>query len=255
MIKKTLIKLSGKLIDNDIFMELIEDLHYLRKANHSLALVHGGGKIITQYLDSQQIASKFIDGLRVTESDAIKIVEMVLAGLINKQLTRWLNAANIPAVGISGSDLNLIEACMIKPELGHVGRVENINPQIVDLFWKNNLFAVIAPTGTTAQGDCLNINADMSAGALACALSVDNLIYFTDANGVLINGKKIDTLSAMAIPEFISKGIASEGMIPKLEACKIAKESGISKIKIARWAGKGSLLEALGSENIGTEII
>jgi acetylglutamate kinase len=253
--RKILMKLSGKLIDKNTFREMIDDIQALHAQDVLVALVHGGGKTISHYLNAQKVPSEFIDGLRSTNGEAIKIVEMVLAGLINKQLTRWLNAANLPATGISGSDCNLILASQISHELGFVGNIEKINPRIINILWQNNMIAVIAPTGTGSDHDCLNINADVSAGALAGALEVDSLFFFTDAEGVLTREGKLDTLSARDIPEFIESGQAREGMIPKLLASRTAKRSGIRQVKISAWQGKGTLMKLLNGANLGTEIM
>ena len=255
MMRKILVKLSGKLIGEEIFKEMIRDIESLRQQGFAVALVHGGGKTITQYFDALKLPSEFIDGLRVTNSEAIKIVEMVLAGLINKQLTRWLNGAGVPAVGISGSDANLIEAELLRAELGFVGKARKINPELIDLLWKNNHVAVIAPTGTADDQSCLNINADMSAGEIACALNVDHFFYFTDTDGVLVNEKRVPQIPRGQIAELIKSGAASGGMIPKLTSSRAAKESGIPNVKIAPWLGEGTLLKLMTDTSIGTEIL
>lgn len=255
MKKKILIKLSGKLIDEETFKEMIADIRLLRQQGYVIAIVHGGGKTITQQLTAQNIQSEFKNGLRVTTAEAIKIVEMVLAGQINKQLTRWLNAARLPAVGISGADANLIQAIPISTELGYVGKIEKINPDVVLLCWLKEFIAIIAPTGTSPDEACLNINADISAGSLAAALAVENLIFFTDTDGVLQNGQSRQTISVGEIKEFIHNGTANGGMIPKLQASQLAKESGTQRVKIGAWRGKGTLVEMLADGKIGTEII
>lgn len=255
MKQKILIKLSGKLIDPDIFQEMIADLKELQQAGAVVALVHGGGKTITHYLNALQIKANFIEGLRETNADAIKVVEMVLAGLINKQLTRWLNAAQLPAVGVSGSDLNLIEATVKNPALGFVGTVASVNPELIDTLWERQLISVIAPTGTAADQSCLNINADTTAGALAGALGVDSLIFFSDTDGVQENGARLRSLNDEKIQALLRQGVAHGGMIPKLRACRTAKTAGVPQIKIAAWRGRGTLHSLLSTSDQGTEII
>lgn len=254
MKKKILLKLSGKLIDKETFSEMVEDIQILKNQCIEVALVHGGGKTISHYLNTQKIESVFINGLRSTNEEAVKIVEMVLAGLINKQLTRWLNAAKLPAAGVSGSDCNLIQSIQISEELGFVGEIEKINPQIINILWQNGMIAVVAPTGTNSEQGCLNINADVSAGALATALEVDSLFFFTDAEGVMKNGEKIARLDRTEIDTLIQTGTAKDGMIPKLTACKSAKERGIPQVKVSAWHGRGTLLKLLNSQELGTEI-
>lgn len=253
--KKILIKLSGKLVDPEIFQEMMADLKELQPTGVVVALVHGGGKTITHYLNALQIKANFVEGLRETNADAIKIVEMVLAGLINKQLTRWLNAASLPAIGISGSDLNLIEASVKNPALGFVGNVQKINPELIYTLWERQLISVIAPTGTAPDQSCLNINADTTAGALAAALAVDSLIFFSDTDGVFEDGARIELLNEAKLQELLRQGVARDGMIPKLLACQNAKARGVAQIKIAAWRGRGTLVSLLTTPGQGTEII
>lgn len=252
--KKILIKLSGKLIEQQIFEELAGDLSQLYQQDTAIILVHGGGKTITHYLNSQKIESEFVDGLRVTTGESVKIVEMVLAGLINKQITRWLNHAGLPAVGLSGSDGKLIQAEYMDERLGFVGKVSKISAELPQLLLENRKIVVIAPTGSSPDGSCLNINADSSAGALAAALQVNQLIFFTDTDGVLLDGKPLTILKSAEISGFIERGSARDGMIPKLIACRSAKENDVSKVNICAWAGKGTLLNLLENKPAGTEI-
>jgi len=252
---RILVKLSGKVIGENTFREMVSDLKQLSEQGYSIALVHGGGKKITHFLNKLQISSNFINGLRVTNQAAIEVVEMVLTGLINKELTRWLNRENLPAVGLSGSDDNLIIARQMHSELGFVGEIEKINAELIEVLWENDKIVVIAPTGTSKDGECYNINADHSASAIAIALEVDHLIFLSDTEGVLDGGKKLDKLSVEKISEFIQAGSASDGMIPKLNACKMAKTAGVNSIKIAPWAGPGTLLRLIEHSDIGTEIL
>ena len=251
---RILVKISGKLISPTVFGELAANIAKLHANGDQVVVVHGGGKPISKELAEKNIPVEFIDGMRVTSEEAIHVVEGVLAGQINKQLTRWLNQAQVPAIGISGSDNRLIQADQVDPRLGYVGQISKINPEIIHSLWDMGLAVVVAPTGVSEDAACLNINADISAGALASALEVDLLVLFTDTAGVLRDGKTIPALSQFDIRKFISEGFAKDGMIPKLTACQTAKKAGIPKVKIAPWAGPDTLSQLIENESIGTEI-
>lgn len=216
------------------------DIVLLKQVGANPVVVHGGGPQIGRMLDRLRIQSTFVDGLRVTDGETVDIVEMVLAGAINKQIVTAIQNVGGTAVGISGKDGGLIKAKKLvhqrktdskieeQIDLGFVGQPDQVDPTILDSFAETHIIPVIAPIGAGPDGETFNINADTAAGAIAAATHADRLLMLTDVEGVLDGDKElIPTLSVSEVDNLIQKGVISGGMIPKVETCAKAVKDGV----------------------------
>ncbi len=230
-------------------------------------IIHGGGPKISATMKKMGKEPTFIQGQRVTDKETMDIVEMVLGGLINKEIVALINGHGGKAVGLSGKDGSLIRAkkkLIRKSEkgeevidIGLVGEVESINPEILDSIEKGGFVPVISPIGVGANGDAYNINADYVASAIASSLKAEKLILLTDVPG--INDKKGNSLSSLSkknVKKLIDNGTISGGMLPKVQACTRALDAGVKKTHIVDGRVPHSLLlEIFTKEGIGTEIV
>lgn len=245
------IKYGGSAMgDEGLAADFAEDIVLLKQVGINPIVVHGGGPQISKMLEKLKIQSDFIDGLRVTDAQTVEIVEMVLSGSINKQIVSQINAAGGTAVGISGKDGSLIEARKMRRskrdpdsniekilDLGFVGEPVRIRPDILEEFADSHLIPVIAPIGIGEKGETFNINADTAAGAIAGAIAASKLIILTDVPGMLMDKDAADKaiISSMSSEEakgLIQSGVASGGMIPKLETCIHALENDVEAAHI-----------------------
>lgn len=240
--KTLVIKYGGHAMgNNDLASLFAQDVVLIRQIGANPVIVHGGGPQIGEMLDRLKVKSQFVEGLRVTDEKSIEIVEMVLSGSINKQIVSSLNAAGGFAVGLSGKDGNLIICDKLKRtmrkadsniernlDLGLVGEPKIINTHVLDNFEKSDITPVIAPIGVSQSGETLNVNADTAAGAIAAALDARRLLMLTDVTGVLDdNGELITHLNVSGANKLLSLGTIRGGMIPKVETCLEAIESGV----------------------------
>jgi acetylglutamate kinase len=222
-----------------------KDIVYLKLSGISPVVVHGGGPQIAEMLKKLEIKSKFVNGLRVTDKPTVEVVEMVLAGLINKEIVSAINAQGGKAVGICGKDANLMIARRITempdPEsnimkavdIGYVGDPAEVNPHIVEVIQKSDLIPVIAPVAVSRDGHTLNVNADTFASALAARMKAKRLLLLTDVPGVLDKSKRlIKELTVDSAREMIRDGTITGGMIPKIEGCIEVVESGVEAVVI-----------------------
>jgi acetylglutamate kinase len=243
-----------------------KDIVYLKQSGVNPIVVHGGGPQIANMLKKLEIKSDFVNGLRVTDKQTVEVVEMVLAGLINKDIVSAINRQGGKAVGICGKDANLMIARKITempdPEsnimkavdIGYVGEPLQVNPHIVDVISKSDLIPVIAPVGVSREGETLNINADTFASALAARMQAKRLLLLTDVEGVLDkDGKLIADLTIEQAQELIRNGTITGGMIPKIEGCIEVVESGVEAVVIINGRVPHSvLLELLTDHGAGT---
>ncbi len=243
-----------------------QDIVYLKQSGVNPIVVHGGGPQIANMLKKLDIKSDFKNGLRVTDKATVEIVEMVLAGAINKEIVSAINRQGGKAVGISGKDANLMIARRITempdPEtnvmhpvdLGFVGDPLQVNPHIVDVISKSDLIPVIAPIGVSREGETLNINADTFASALAVRMKAKRLLLLTDVEGVLDkSGRLIEELSVEQANDLIRDGTITGGMIPKIEGCIEVVEAGVEAVVIINGKVAHSvLLELLTDHGAGT---
>lgn len=240
------IKFGGNAMgDAALAQAFAQDVVYLKQSGVNPIVVHGGGPQIGRMLAKLEIASEFVHGLRVTDKPTVEIVEMVLAGAINKEIVTAINRQGGKAVGISGKDANLMIAKKITEmpdpssnimqavDIGYVGDPFRINPHIVDVISKSDLIPVIAPVALSPEGETLNVNADSFASALAARMGAKRLLLLTDVAGVLNKDKEL--ISELTVPEarkLIRDGTISGGMIPKVEGCIEVVESGVEAVVI-----------------------
>jgi len=243
-----------------------QDIVYLKQSGVNPIVVHGGGPQIAGMLKKLEIKSDFVNGLRVTDKPTVEVVEMVLSGLINKDIVSAINRQGGKAVGISGKDANLMIAKKITempdPEsnlmkavdLGYVGDPIEVNPHIVDVISKSDLIPVIAPVGISREGETLNINADTFASALAARMKAKRLLLLTDVEGVLDKDKSlISQLTIEDARQLIKDGVISGGMIPKIEGCIEVVEAGVEAVVIIDGRVPHCvLLELFTSHGVGT---
>ena len=264
------VKYGGNAMGDPALAELFaRDIALLRQVGANPIVVHGGGPQIGAMLDKLAIKSEFIDGLRVTDQATVEVVEMVLAGSINKHIVSQINAAGGFAVGLSGKDGNLILADKLRRtvkdansnierilDLGLVGEPRTISPHILDFFEQSDITPVIAPIGVGPNGETLNINADTAAGAIAGAMGAKRLLMLTDIKGVLDeNGKLIEKITATEARALIKKGVIRGGMIPKVETCLDAIDDGVeAAVIIDGRVPHAVLLELYTKHGVGTLI-
>jgi len=230
-------------------------------------IVHGGGPQIGEFMDRLGMETKFVDGLRVTDKNTIDIVEMVLVGKINKEIVGHINQNGGKAVGLSGKDGNLLMAEKIwlkdrndpskKVDIGMVGEVKSVNPNVINTLDTDQFIPVIAPLGAGEDGETYNINADTAAGEIASALKAEKLILLTDVEGVKDkNDKLLSTLTEQETEKSIETGAISGGMIPKVNCCCKALDKGVSKAHIIDGRVEHAvLLEIFTDVGIGTQIV
>ncbi|MEK9815180.1 MAG: acetylglutamate kinase [Paracoccaceae bacterium] len=228
------IKLGGHAMVSDEALETFaRDVVLMRQVGINPVIVHGGGPMINSMLDKLNIESEFIDGKRVTDSETISVVEMVLSGNVNKKIVQAINNQDGRAVGLSGKDAKLITCVQDKPELGLVGTPKDVNPEVIFNLFENDMIPVIAPLGSGIDGETLNINGDTVSGAIAAALKADRLLLLTDVSGVQDkDGSLITELNSNQIKNWINEGIISGGMIPKTETALMALEGGVRGVVI-----------------------
>jgi len=202
----------------------IDDIVHLQQQGKSLVIVHGGGKLITEWLTKQGISSRFIQGERVTDKATLEVVISVLAGLVNKQIVAAINSLGGQAVGISGIDGALIQGRVKDIELGYVGSIVEVNLAPLEALLHRGYVPVVAPIGLSLEPDeatrLLNINADVVAGEIAAAIGAESLIFLTDVVGVYDSSSKLlPQLSPDEAEALMASGVISGGMIPKIKAC------------------------------------
>jgi acetylglutamate kinase len=260
--KSFVIKYGGHaMVDKELAEVFARDIVLLKQVGINPIVVHGGGPQINDMLKRLNIKSEFIDGLRVTDAAAMQVVEMVLAGSINKNIVGAIQAAGGAAVGLSGRDGGLLLAkkqLMQKDgksiDLGFVGDPETVNPQVLKTAAAGGLIPVIAPVGYGEDGQTYNINADTAAGAIAAAVGASRLLLLTDVAGVLDkNSKLIENLTVAETRALMSDGTISGGMIPKLETCIEAVEHGVDAAVILDGrVPHALLLEIFTPHGVGT---
>ena len=228
------IKLGGHaMVSHEALETFARDVVLMRQVGINPVIVHGGGPMINSMLDKLNIESEFIDGKRVTDSETISVVEMVLSGNVNKKIVQAINKQDGRAVGLSGKDAKLINCVQDKPELGLVGTPKDVNPEVIFNLFENDMIPVIAPLGSGIDGETLNINGDTVSGAIAAALKADRLLLLTDVSGVQDkDGSIITELNSNQIKNWINDGIISGGMIPKTETALMALEGGVRGVVI-----------------------
>tara|TARA_Y100001970_G_scaffold282651_1_gene395950 strand:+ start:6303 stop:7214 length:912 start_codon:yes stop_codon:yes gene_type:complete len=254
------VKIGGSTLgDHDT---TINDLVKLHKQGKKIVVIHGGGKVVSDWMKKQGIRPKFVEGLRVTDIKSLEIVVAVLTGLINKQLVSEMNAKGGKAIGMSGVDGGMILSSVSNPELGYVGNVKNVNPRpIIDVL-ESGYMPIISPIGLNQESvtnvknisSMLNINADTVAGYISAALKSKRMIFLTDVQGVLDSSKRLITrLTTQQAESLVRSKIIAGGMIPKLEACLKATDEG-ALAQIIDGREPEALKNAIDGNNLGTKI-
>ncbi len=258
MDKIIVVKLGGATLGSQD--TTIDDIVYLQKQGKSLIVVHGGGKLITEWLSRQGIATRFVQGERVSDEATLAVVISVLAGLVNKQIVAAIGDRDGRAIGISGIDGAFIQGRIKDIELGYVGTVSKINITPLEVLLQSGYIPVIAPIGFLSSGKSnkpirmLNINADSVAGEVAAAIGAGRLIFLTDVAGICDqSGRLLPRLAPDEAEALIVSGVASGGMIPKIKACLIALASG-STTSIIGGKQPHALLKEIESGGNGTTI-
>ena len=259
--KTVVIKYGGSaMVDARIRDLMMKDIAVLKLLGIQVVLVHGGGPFINESLKNFNKEAEFKEGLRVTDKETMQVVEMVLSGKINKEIVNDIQKVGIQSVGISGKDGMTLKAKKLMPnglDLGFVGEIVSVDTKLIDSLIASDFLPVLAPVGRDDEGNTYNINADYAAVAIAGALNAQKLVFVTDVAGVMADvddAKSLITQMTVAqAQENIDNGIISGGMIPKVECCIAAVNSGVKTVHIIDGRVEHSmLLEIFTQEGIGT---
>ncbi len=268
--KTIVIKYGGHaMVDDQLKRNFARDVVLMKLVGLNPVVVHGGGPQIGQVLQELGIESSFVDGMRVTDSKTMDVVQMVLGGLVNQDIVSLINRCGGNALGLTGKDGDLVTArkLVIKrssPEIqeseiidiGHVGEVVSVQRGVVDMLVNNDIIPVIAPIGTDASGTSYNINADLVAGKVAEALNAEKLIMLTNVAGLQdANGELLSGLQPEQVHVLIDDGTITEGMLPKINCALSAVQNGVNTAHIIDGrVNHAVLLEVLTDEGVGTLI-
>lgn len=259
--KVIVVKYGGNaMINEELKQQVMEDIVLLHLIGVKIVLVHGGGPEITDMLSKIGKESKFVDGLRVTDGETAEVVQMVLAGKINKSLVNLLGTKGGQAIGISGMDAHLIEAETKDERLGFVGKITKVNVEPINHLLEHNYIPVVSTVGCDSKGNVYNINADTAAAYIAGAMNAERLISMTDIAGILKDkddpSSLIPCIDTKEAKKLFEDGTISGGMIPKVECCLDAIAKGVKKVIIMDGRIPHSLLiETLTDEGAGTMVI
>lgn len=267
--KMIVIKYGGSAMkDKNLEKQILKDIILLKYVGMKPVIVHGGGSEISEEMKKRNKTPQFINGLRVTDEETMEIIEMVLTGKINTRLVAEINlhisegpGNGVKGIGLSGEDAQLLTVKKHQiSELGLVGEVENINPEILMILLEKNYIPVIATVGVDKEGVRYNINADTVAAQIAISLQAEKLIFLTDVDGIFKDSSNpstiISSLNINKTKELIESGCVQKGMIPKVDAAIQAIKGGVKKIHLLNGKCPHSiLLEVFTDSGIGTEII
>lgn len=270
--KTVVIKYGGHaMVDEELKRNFALDVILMKYIGLNPVIVHGGGPQINRFLEKMQVTPSYIQGMRVTDGETMDVVEMVLVGKVNKEIVGLINHCGGRAVGLSGRDGDLVQARKMRihsksddadrpPELidlGRVGEVTRVNPDILQTLDSRDFIPVIAPVGVGEDGQAFNINADLVAGAIAAELGAVKLVLLTDVEGVKNSeGDLLSTIRRDEIETLIKQDVIGGGMIPKVRCCQAALDGGVTKTHIIDGRQEHAiLLEIFTPEGIGTEII
>lgn len=264
------VKYGGNaMVDESLKQNFARDIVLMQLVGMNPVVVHGGGPQIGSLLEELRIESTFVEGMRVTDSKTMDVVQMVLGGLVNQEIVSLINAAGGQAVGLTGKDARLIQAKkmtierstpdMKQPEIidiGHVGEVTSVNSSVVDLLTDGGMIPVIAPIGTSEDNETYNINADLVAGKIAEALNAEKLVLLTDVAGLQdADGNVLTGLTSAEVDELIADGTIKGGMLPKIGCALSAVHNGVNTAHIIDGrVAHAVLLEVLTDAGVGTLI-
>lgn len=260
--KTVVVKYGGSaMVDPAIRRLTAEDVVLMKYVGMNPVIVHGGGPAINDMLDRLGVSSTFSDGLRVTDHETIGVVEMTLAGTVNKDIVNLINQAGGDAVGICGKDGNLLHARKLPgkdgADIGHVGEITAVHYKIINVVCEAGMIPVVAPVATDPAGGTWNVNADTAAGEIAAALQAEKLIFLTDTPGLLAEKDNPDTLihqvTFKEVKTLTERGIIAGGMVPKIDACHKALDYGVTKTHIIDGRVPHALLiELFTQKGVGT---
>jgi acetylglutamate kinase len=269
--KTIVVKFGGNaMVDEELKHSFARDIVLMKLVGLNPVVVHGGGPQIGQLLARLGKTTGFVDGMRITDSETMDVVEMVLGGLVNKEIVNLINQHGGKAVGLTGKDGDFIHARKIQLkksaldadaseiiDLGHVGEVSSIDPAVVDMLGRSDFIPVIAPIGVGADGYSYNINADLVAGKIAEVLKAEKLILLTNTAGILDKqGELLTGLSIKNIDELIADGTISAGMIPKTRCATDALKGGVNSVHIIDGRVEHAvLLELFTDQGVGTLLL
>jgi acetylglutamate kinase len=254
------IKYGGSaMVDEELRSTFADDVAMLHYVGINPVIVHGGGPHISRAMGQRGIEPQWVDGLRITDAETIRVVQSTLAGEINPDIVRLVNAHGAVATGVNGLDANLFIARARDERLGFVGEITAVNPGLILSLQEQGYVPVVAPLARGEDGEVYNLNADTAAGALAVALGAAKLVYLTDVEGLYRDlGDEDSLIARIVVPDLerlITSGSASAGMLPKLEACMAAARGGVERTHILDGRMQHAvLLEIFTPEGIGTMI-
>jgi len=255
------VKYGGNaMINEELKQQVMEDIVLLSLTGMKIVLVHGGGPEITSVLEKMGKSSVFADGLRVTDGETMDVVQMVLAGRINKSLVNLLALKGGKSIGVSGVDGRLLRAEPLDPRLGFVGRITDVNAQVLTDLLEKGYIPVVSTIGCDEAGNVYNVNADTAASFIACALNAERLITMTDISGILKDkddpSSIIPLIDVEEAKRLTKAGVITGGMIPKIKCCIDAVEQGVKKVIIIDGRiPHAILLETLTAEGAGTMVV
>ena len=256
------IKYGGAaMIEEALKTSFAQDIVLLQSLGMQPVVVHGGGPEVSKVIQSLGQEVTFVDGLRVTTAENLKVAEMVLSGNLNKEIIAHLQTFGGKAVGLSGKDGNLIQADKKKHasgiDLGYVGTIRQINPELLHLLIREQFIPVVSPIGMGSSGETYNINADTVAAAIAVALEARKVIFMTDVDGVLSDGKElISYLDTATAENLIANKVISGGMVPKIQAALDCVKANVRSAHIINGTDPHSVIaELFTDQGIGTQIV
>ena len=262
------VKYGGNaMIEEELKNSFARDVVLMKLVGINPVIVHGGGPQIGELLEKLNIESRFVNGMRVTDSATMDVVQMVLGGLVNQEIVSLINTNGGRAVGITGKDGDLIQAhklamepAMNAPEIidiGHVGEIDQVRTEVLTTLVASAFIPVIAPIGVGKDGESYNINADIVAGKIAEALAAEKLLLLTNTPGILdSNGETISHIAESGINELVAAGVISEGMLPKVQCALDALAGGVHSVQIVDGRMPHALLlEVFTEAGIGTQIV
>lgn len=246
-------------VDEDLKETFAQDVTLLKKIGIHIAIVHGGGKEVTDIAGKLGLESRFVNGQRYTDEAMMDVVQMVLAGKTNKDIVGRINQHDGDAVGLCGIDASLLRVKRAgdgKVDLGLVGEITEVNTTYLDLLLSHAQMPVIAPIGVDSKGQAHNINADIAAAAIASAIKAEKLVYLSDVEGVLSHGKLVHSMDHAMAENLIKTHVINNGMIPKIRSAFDALHAGVNKVHLIDGRIRHSLLlEIFTDAGIGTELV
>lgn len=258
--KTLVIKYGGNAMNDEaITTTILQDVAALKIVGVNPILVHGGGLEINRLLDKVGIQSQFVGGMRVTDEATMEIAQMVLCGKINKNIAGELNSMGVKAIGLCGKDSQLIKAEKLDEKLGYVGKITEINAELLELLARDEFIPVIASIATDDHGNSYNVNADVAAAAIGAAMHAEKLLFLSDIDGIMANKDNrqtlIDRISISDLRAMIERGDITGGMVPKANSCIDAIERGIGSVFVLNGTLPHSiLLELFTDSGVGTMI-